>query len=147
MGTGLQTMIYGSTSQFPSDLLRDANFMFAWMSATSPVYLPNWHVFLRKWEWWEWEWTASDLLPPPCHCYFVFSNVKHTWQEGGGSTPRVTADSFLKDVFVVLSITGAPGGPGASPVAQVWLLPLKAMGGSALGHLATSGTQTGDSIH
>lgn len=48
-----------------------------------------------------------------------FSNVKHTWQEGGGSTPGGTADSFLKDVFVVLSITGAPGGPGASPVAHV----------------------------
>ena len=41
MGTGLQTVIYGSTPQFPSDLLRDANFMFARMSATSPVYLPN----------------------------------------------------------------------------------------------------------
>lgn len=140
MGTGLQTVTYGSTFQFPSDLVRDANFMFARLSVTSPVYLPNWQVFLRKWEWREW--MASNLLPPPCRCYFVFSNVKHTGQEGGWSTPRVTADSSLKDVFVVLSITGAPGGPGASPVAQEWLLLLNAMRGSALGHLATSGTQT-----
>ena len=100
VGTGLQTVIYESTLQFPSDLVRDANFMFVRLSVTSPVYLPNWQVFLRKWEWREWK-EASNLLPPPC-CYFVFSNVKYTWQEGGWSTPRATVDSSLKDVFVVL---------------------------------------------